>query len=226
HHVQHAEEYRQTPVVGGFLRWSRFLAITMSLFLLPLWLAIVLNHDIAPDWLQFLGPKDHKYHIPITIQVLIAELGVEIIRMAAIHTPSALSTALGLIAAVMIGQIGVQVGIFTPEVILYTSLAAIGGFATPSYELSEANRIVRIFLILVTAFFGIPGFVIGSTLFIIYLARVKNLNTPYLWPFIPFDPMAMVAITVRTSMPLSTTRPAIVKPLDKMKMPRQKQRVH
>jgi len=226
HHVQHAEEYRQTPVVGGFLRWSRFLAIILSVFLVPLWLTLVLNHNVVPDWLQFLGPKDHKYHLPLTLQVLIAEVGVEIIRMAAIHTPSALSTALGLIAAVMIGQIGVQVGIFTPEVILYTSLAAIGGFATPSYELSEANRIVRIFLILVSAFFGIPGLVIGSTLFIIYLARVKNLNTPYLWPFIPFDPMAMVAITIRTSMPLSSTRPSIVKPMDRYKMPRKKQRTN
>lgn len=222
HHVQHAEEYRQTPVVGAFLRWARFFAILMSLFLLPLWLIIVNNHEIAPDWLKFLGPNNHKYHIPITLQVLIGEIGVEIIRMAAIHTPSSLSTALGLIAAVMIGQIGVQVGIFTPEVILYTSLAAIGGFATPSYELSEANRIVRLSLILLSLFFGIPGFVIGSTLFIIFLARVKNLNTPYLWPFIPFDPMAMVAICIRTSMPLSSTRPSIVKPLDQKKMPRKK----
>lgn len=222
HHVQHAEEYRQTPVVGAFLRWARFIAILMSIFLVPLWLVFVTNHSVTPDWLEFIGPKEHKYHLPITLQVLIAEIGVEIVRMAAIHTPTSLSTALGLIAAVIIGQIAVQVGIFTPEVILYTAMAAIGAFATPSYELSVANKVIRILLIIFVAFFGVPGFVIGSTLLIIYLARVKNLNTPYLWPFIPFNPMALLAVTVRTSMPLSTTRPSIVQPMDKKKQPSKK----
>lgn len=42
--------------------------------------------------------------------------------MAAIHTPTALSTAMGLIAAVLIGQIAIEVGLFSPEVILYVSI--------------------------------------------------------------------------------------------------------
>lgn len=224
HHVQHAEEYRQTPVVGAFLRWARFIAILMSIFLVPLWLVLVLNHHVTPEWLGFVGPKEHHYHVPLTLQVIIAEIGIEIIRMAAIHTPTSLATALGLIAAVLIGQIGVQVGIFTPEVILYTSLAAIGAFATPSYELSVANKVVRFIMIIIAALFGISGFVIGVTLLIIYLARVKNLNTPYLWPFIPFNPMAMLAVTVRTSMPLSSIRPSIVRPQDKVKQPKGKKK--
>lgn len=36
HHVQHAEEYRQKPIVGAYLRWIRFIAIFLSVFLLPL----------------------------------------------------------------------------------------------------------------------------------------------------------------------------------------------
>lgn len=32
HHVQHAEEYRQTPAVGTFLRWVRFFGILASTF--------------------------------------------------------------------------------------------------------------------------------------------------------------------------------------------------
>lgn len=219
HHMQHAEEYRQTPVVGAFLRWTRFIGILTSVFLVPLWLVLVLNDSTLPDWLQFLGPHNHKYHVPILLQVLIADIGIEIIRMAAIHTPTSLSTALGLIAAVLIGQIGVQVGVFTSEVILYTSLAAIGGFSTPSYELSVANKIVRVVLIFSSALFGIPGFVVGSTLFVIYLARVENLNTPYLWPFIPFNPKAMADVLIRTAVPLSRIRPSIVRPLDKRRQP-------
>lgn len=219
HHVQHAEEYRQTPVVGAFLRWSRFIAILMSMFLVPLWLVLVQHDHSLSGWFHYIGPSEHKSHLPLVTQILIAEIGIEIIRMAAIHTPTSLSTALGLIAAVIIGQIGVQVGMFTPEVVLYTSLAAIGAFATPSYELSVANKIIRVILIIIVSIFSVPGFMIGSTAIIVYLARVKNLDTPYLWPFIPFNPKAMLKIAVRTAMPLAYIRPSIVKPKDNTRRP-------
>lgn len=221
HHLQHAEEYRQTPAAGAFLRWVRFLAVIASVFLVPLWLLLVTGpHHLLPAALDFIGPNKHNYHIPLVLQVLIAEIGVETLRMAAIHTPTSLSTALGLIAAVLIGQIAVQVGVFVAEVILYTSVAAIGAFATPSYELGLANKMTRIVLIIAVGLFHIPGLMIASTLLIIRLATIKNLNSPYLWPFIPFDPMAMLNILVRTSMPLSRYRPSIVKPMNKTKQPK------
>ncbi|MFP3361971.1 spore germination protein, partial [Planococcus sp. SIMBA_143] len=72
---------------------------------------------------------------------------VEMFRIAAIHTPTPLSTAMGLIAAVLIGQIAIDVGLFQPEVILYVAVASIGTFATPSYELSVANKMARLLLL-------------------------------------------------------------------------------
>ena len=36
HHLQHAEEYRQKPIVGSFLKGARLIAVLASLFLLPL----------------------------------------------------------------------------------------------------------------------------------------------------------------------------------------------
>ena len=50
---------------------------------------------------------------------------------------------MGLIAAVLIGQIAIDVGLFVPEVILYASVATVGTFVTPSYELGMANKIAR-----------------------------------------------------------------------------------
>ena len=107
--------------------------------------------------------------------------------MAAIHTPTGLATALGLVATLMIGQVAVEVGLFTNEVILYFAVAAIGTFATPSYELGLANRFVRIALLIITAFFHMPGYLVARTLLIILLARIESFNVPYLWPLIPFN---------------------------------------
>lgn len=218
HHVQHAEEYRQTPFIGAFLRWTRFTGMLASVFLVPMWLLFSMEKELLPPFIDFIGPNKTT-NIPLFLQIVFAEIGIDILRLAAIHTPSALSTAMGLIAAVLIGQIAIDVGLFVPEVILYVAIAAIGSFSTPSYELSIANKVLRLFLIVMVMLFKVPGFVIGFTIMIIYMSTIKNLNTPYLWPLIPFNPKAFMQIVIRIAVPLSKVRPSIVHPQNTKKQP-------
>lgn len=216
HHVQHAEEYRQSPAVGTFIRWARFIAIITSIFLVPLWYLFVLEPSLLPDQLTFIGPNKES-NIPIFLQLVLADLGIEFLRIAAIHTPTPLATAMGLIAAVLIGEIAIDVGLFVGEVILYIAVAQIGTFATPSYELSVANKLVRLFLLILVAIFKVPGLIIGTTLYILALINIRSLNTPYLWPLIPFDPQAFYQIIVRTSIPEAKVRPSIVRPMNRFR---------
>src|SRR5690606_24857227 len=141
-----------------------------------------------------------------------ADLGIEFLRIAAIHTPTPLSTAMGLIAAVLIGQIAVDVGLFNSEVILYVSVAAVGTFSTPSYELSVANKIVRMFLLVLVAIFHGPGLVIGASIFLIYLADLRPLDAPFFWPLLPFHPCAFTHISFGGADPAALLRLGIVHP--------------
>ncbi|MEK4651114.1 spore germination protein [Niallia sp. FSL W8-0954] len=213
HHLQHAEEYRNNPLVGAYLRFVRYLGVFASLFLLPLWYLVSIEPSLLPGSLSFLGPNELG-QVPLIVQFLLIEVGLDMLRMAAIHTPTSLATALGLVAALMIGQVAVEVGLFSNEVILYFSIAAIGTFATPSYELGLANRLVRIVLLISTAIFKVPGYIVGVALFIIFLANMKSFGVPYLWPFIPFNYRAMRDILVRTPIPLKNRRPRILNPND------------
>ncbi|MCT2537558.1 spore germination protein [Aquibacillus koreensis] len=213
HHLQHAEEYRQKPLVGAYLRFVRFLAVIASVFVLPLYYLFSVNPNLLPAELDFIGPSEFGV-IPLLLQFLIAEVGIDMLRMAAIHTPTALATALGLVAAILIGQVAVEVGLFSNEVVLYLAVAAIGTFATPSYELSLANRIFRILLLIITASFGVIGYVVGITGWIIYLVRMKSFRIGYLWPFIPFSALAFRDVLVRTPVPLKSKRPEFLDPLD------------
>ena len=76
HHLQHAEEFRQNPAVGTFLRWVRFLGVLFSLFLLPFWLVFVFDPTLLPENLAFIGPTKMT-HLPILLQVIMAEVGLE-----------------------------------------------------------------------------------------------------------------------------------------------------
>jgi len=216
--TQHAEENRQTPFIGTYLRWVRYIGIFFSLFLLPLWFLLVLKPELKPPVLDFLGPRQMG-RIPLFLQFVLAEIGVDLMRMAAVHTPSPLSTAMSLIAAILIGDIAVKTGLFNNEVILYMAVAAIGMFATPNYELGLANRIVRLALIIAVAAFGIPGFVFGTALFIVLLACTRSFNRPYLWPFIPFDGRSLAALLVRPPELQNKKRNPLLKPQQLDRLP-------
>ena len=213
HHLSHAEEYQNNPISGTYLRLVRYLAVFSSIFLLPLWYLFTLDPHLLPEGLEFIGPNKNG-NIPLIIQFIVIEVGLDMLRMAAIHTPTSLATALGLVAALMIGQVAVEVGLITNEVILYFSIAAIGTFATPSYELGLANRLVRISLLLLTAMFHAPGYIIGITLFIIFLSRMESFGVPYLWPFIPFNIRTLRDVLIRAPIPLKNRRPRILNPKD------------
>lgn len=216
--IQHAEENRQNPFMGTYMRWIRFIGILGSLFLLPLWYLYETYEQIRPNWLWFVGAEEIG-RIPLILQFLIAEIGVDLLRLASVHTPAPLVTAMTLLAAILIGDIAVKSGLFINEVVLYMSVSAIGMFATPSYELGLANRIIRLALLLSVFFLREIGFVLAITLIFIYLVFNRSFNAPYMWPFLPFNAKALLGIIFRRPMPDNKERVSINRPLDNTKQP-------
>ena len=209
HLLQHAEEYRQAPLVGTMMRFLRFGAVILSFLLLPFWYLLVTHPDLLPDSLAFIGINE-KGEIPIFLQILFADIGIEYLRIAAIHTPTPLSTAMGLIAGIIIGQIAIDVGLFSSEVVLYTAVTAIFTFAIPNYELSISVKVFRLALLAATALFGVTGFFIGIFIIFTYLCSLKPMKVPYLWPLVPFFPKAFARVIIRTPMSQDALRPFVV----------------
>lgn len=219
HHIQHAEEFRQDPIVGVYIRWVRLLGILISFLLVPLWLLFVLEPQLLPPFLDFLGPEE-DFKIPLMLQFIIAHFGIDLLRMASIHTPSPLATALGLVGGLLIGQIAVDVGFFVPEVLLYMGLVAIGIFSTPSWELGMANRVILLMLILLTGIFRLPGFLAGMLIVLIRLFTTWSFGFPYLWPLWPLNVRALVDVMARKPLPKEHIRPSNLHTRDKDRTPK------
>ncbi len=218
HHLQHAEEYRQNSTVGAYLRWIRFIGVFVSIFIVPLWFLVAKQSQLLPASLKFIGPSKIA-KVPLIWQFITAEIGLDLLRMSAIHTPSPLATALGLIAAFMLGEVAIGVGLFNPEVILYMAISAVGTFSTPSYELGMVNRLFRFGLLILTGILGLSGFLLGVAGIILLLVFTRPFGIPYLWPLIPFNAKAMKAILLRSPVPVHNTRPSILKPQDRSRQP-------
>jgi len=199
-HLTSVEEYRQTPAVGTFLRIIRYAGMIVSLILMPTWLLFVLHPEYLPDFMNFIGPQEEG-HIPIVLQVLAGEIGIEFLRMASIHTPTAISSALGIVSAILIGQVAVDVGLFGPEILFYVAVGALGSFVTPSYELGLANKIFKLFIIIGTALLGLWGYIGTIVVGFIFLATMKSFGKPYLYPIIPFNFKALLKSVIRYPIP-------------------------
>ena len=195
-HTKHIEEYRQVPSIGTFIRLLRYFAILISVFLVPLWMLTLNNDSFTSNIFVKLSSESP---IPVLVQIIIVELVIELLRIATIHTPNHLSSAMGLIATLILGQMAVDIGLFQSEILLYCSISSIGGFATPSYELSLANKLIKLLLIIIVGLFGSIGFIIGFTLLIILLGSIKTYGMPYLYPLLPFDYKEFCKVIFRPS---------------------------
>ena len=111
-------------------------------------------------------------------------------RMAAIHTPTPMSTAMGLVAAIVIGQVAIDVGLFTPEVVLYVAVSAILTFAIPSYELSITTKDIQ------DMYFTVDRIIGSSWIFLV------NCSSFLLFMFIKTDgcPIFMASCSIFPSM--------------------------
>lgn len=197
HFTQHSEDYYQNPLVGTFIRWIRFAAILISLFFTPTWLLIAENPSKIPDWLQFLLPQVEVV-FPLFIQLLLVELNLEILRMASIHTPSSLSTAMSIIGGLILGEYAIEINLLTPHTVFFMAISSLATYAVPSIEFGMGIRIYRVFILLMTGFFSLIGYIVSIGLLCLVLYTTKSFSgLRYTWPLIPFDGKALSNILIR-----------------------------
>lgn len=182
-HLKHVEEFRQTPLIGSFTKVLRIISVIVSLFLSPVVLALLTDHDYTNIFSISLDSGNSV----LAFEMIVSTIILEIFRIAIVHTPTPLGGAISLVSALVLGQVSIDLGIFSSEVLLVVCISSICGFATPSYELSLSNKLVSLILLLLVAFFQMEGLLIGFILLFLYLVSIKTFNVPYLYPLVPFD---------------------------------------
>ena len=196
--MQETNDFYFPPLTGSYIRLVRHAVFFLALYLVPLWYLLITHQSFIPDWLEFIVPRETG-RIPIIAQILIAEFIIDGLRMASLNTPNMLSNSLSVVGGLILGDFAVSIGWLIPEVILYMAFVAIANFTQRSYELGYAFKFMRILLLVLTAIFGLPGFMGGSVLVIILIATNSSVNgkRSYIYPLIPFNYKAFKSLFVR-----------------------------
>jgi stage V sporulation protein AF len=183
--VEEADDYYFPPVTGTYLRLSRFIIAVMTYFLTPTFLLLMQRPEWIPDSFAFIKVKE-TMNIPLIWQFLILELAIDGLKLAAVNTPSMLSTPLSVMAALVLGEFSVNSGWFNAEVMLYMAFVAIANYTQASYELGYAIKFMRIINLILTAVFGVWGYLAGVLLLAAAIASNKTISgKSYLYPLFP-----------------------------------------
>lgn len=117
--IEEANDYYFPTLTNIYLKLARGLITIMTVFLTPLFLLFMQNLNWLPKVFAFVAVKD-TVNIPLIFQLLILEIAIDGLRLAALNTPSMLSTPLSVIAGLVMGEFSVNSGWFNSEVNLYT----------------------------------------------------------------------------------------------------------
>lgn len=199
--IEEADDYYFPPITGTYLRLSRMVIAIVTYFLTPTFLLLMEYPEWIPKGFEFIAVRD-TVHIPIIWQLLILELAIDGLKLAAVNTPNMLSTPLSVMAALVLGEFSVKSGWFNSEVMLYMAFVAVANYTQNSYELGYALKFMRVINLILTAIFGIWGYIAGIAILLISIATNKTVSDQsYLYPLIPFNGKQLLHQIFRTRLP-------------------------
>lgn len=172
---------------GTFLRIIRFIGVMSALLIPGLYVALVLyHHEMVPSpFLESIVKSREAVPFPTIIELLLMELAFELVREGGVRIPGVIGQTLGIVGALILGQVAVQAGLVSPILIVIIALTGLGSFTMPNFSMALAIRILR-FLFVFAA--GIAGFYGISLAFIVVAAlacHMKSFGVPFLAPVAP-----------------------------------------
>ena len=173
--IEEANDYYFPTVTGMYLKITRLIITILTVFMTPVYLLFMMNPSWIPSMFEFTAVRD-VINVPLVLQFLILELSIDGLRLAALNTPSMLSTPLSVIAGLVLGEFAVQSGWFNSEVMLYMAFVAVANYTQPNFEMGYALKFMRLMLLVLTALFDWVGFLVGCLLILCFLACNKTLS--------------------------------------------------
>lgn len=185
--LEEADDYYFPPVTGTYLKLARYFITIVTVLITPLWLLALQNSDYCPEFFRFVL-LDEPQNIPVFWQLILIEVGIDGLRLAALNTPNSLTTPLSIIGAIALSEFAVESGWVSMEAILYMALVTVANFTQPNFELGYSFKFCRVLLLVLTYIFNVWGFIIAFIINLVLLCTNRTLSSKsYLYPLVPFN---------------------------------------
>ena len=218
--MQVTEDRYQRWTYSSFLKILRWVAFFISITAPSLYVAVVAyNPGLLPVDLLLLSAAN-RINVPFSAvtEVIIMEFFIELLREASIRLPGSISSAMSIVGGLIVGDAAIRAGLVSPLLIIIIGLTSLTSFVIPSYELASSLRLVKYFLLALSAFLGIFGLSVGLVLFVSQLCALYSYGTEFTAPFSPAYSKGFVESLIELPIFRRDTRPEYYEPIDLIRM--------
>lgn len=180
------EDEYQTFWISHFLLFLRYLGLIVTLLVPALYVSLT---SYNPGFFRVqlaIAIAGSRAPVPFAsvFEVLFMLAIMEMIIEASIRLPKSISATATTVGGLILGQAATAAGLVSDIMIIVVSSVAIANFVIPINTMMFAVRIIKYPILLMAAFFGTVGVVIGFMAVIFYLSRMESFGRPYFKLFI------------------------------------------
>lgn len=199
---------------GSLIRIVRFIGNFLAIGLPGLYVALV---GSSPQLLPIsLGLTIAGFRVgmpfPFYLEVLIAEIMVELLREAGLRLPRGTNQTLGATIGIIIGFAFIQTGYVSTPTLIVVGISAIASFSSPNYSVGLTWRILKYFVLFCASLLGFYGFLLGIILILAHLSGLSSFGTPYMAPWGPWQTTGILDSVIRAPHWMRLKRPQAAKP--------------
>ena len=204
---QSPEDYYVNPIYASFMRIVRYISFFISVFALPIYVAIVSYHyEIIPmSMLLSIAAAEEGTPFSTPTEAFVMIIVFEILKEAGVRMPKPVGQAVSIVGALVIGETAVSAGIIGAPMVIAVAITALTAFVVPTQ--TNAVVILRYIMLSLATIMGGVGLVAGGVGLLIYLSNLKSFGVYYLEPIAPFHLADMKDTFVRAPIKAMLTRP-------------------
>ncbi|WP_059041144.1 spore germination protein [Paenibacillus rubinfantis] len=195
----------------------RVFGLTIGLFLPGFYVALTsFNLEQIPlPLLATISNSRHGLPFPVPFETFIMLFLFEIFNEAGKRLPQAMGQTITVVGGLIIGDAAIRAGITSPTIIVAVAIAIVASSTLENQTLSGTAAHFRIVILLLSATFGMFGFLISFISLTLYLSSLESYGVPYLSPFSPFVKDDFVESVFKKPSDSLRYRPRILRPIDK-----------
>lgn len=199
---------------GSLIRLVRLIGNFLAIILPGLYVALI---GSSPQLLPIgLGLTLAGFRVgmplPLYLEVLVAEIMIELFREAGLRLPYGTSQTLGTTIGIIVGFALIQTGFISTPTLIIVGISAIASFTAPNFSVGLTWRISKYLLLLTSGILGFYGFILGTVFIIAHVSSLVSFGAAYTIPWGPVQPSGLLDSIVRGPHWLRLKRPQVAKP--------------
>ncbi|MCS7462376.1 spore germination protein [Paenibacillus doosanensis] len=162
-------------------RMLRVIAAFITVFSPGVLISLLMyNQDQIPfQLLATIGISRLGLPISAFFEMLLSLLLLDLLREAGARLPRATGSTITVVGGIIIGDAALRAGILSPSMTFLAAVAIVSGSTLVNLNLQSTTRIMRLFVLILSALCGIYGTILGLFYMLVYAVNTESFGTPF-----------------------------------------------